>query len=145
MLHSGIEPWNEIEEECRNYMCTKMKILSIPVFGICILTFMDLRSNCSGNYSAGSAYGPAGKGWSRGRERIYFDRYGMTSQEIPASPTKPPETFRGDYAQRENEGWLCAVHRLFPRCEGQQIFEQTKLPMPVLAVAARSPSAHCKP
>src|ERR1700731_4172603 len=56
----GIEPWNETEAECGNYMCSKMKLLLNP--GV-----WDLHFNFHGSPAAtvpgiippGSAYGPA--------------------------------------------------------------------------------------
>src|SRR6266550_1583027 len=92
----GIEPWNEIEEECRNYMCTKMKILLNP--GV-----WDLHFNFHGSPAAivpgiippGSAYGPAAERLVAGRERIYFDRIW---DDFTGDPSKPDEATRNFFA-----------------------------------------------
>ena len=75
----GIEPWNELEAECGTYTCGKLSYLSIPVFGSLTCNCMDMDL--------------PRKGWSRAVSESILTAYGMTSQEIPASPTKPPETF----------------------------------------------------
>jgi len=64
--------------------------------------------------------------------------YGMISPAIPPSPMRPPELFAATYAQPGGDaGWVRSVHRFFSGREGQQIFEQVKLTMPVLAVGRR--------
>lgn len=133
----GIEPWNEIEAECRNSMCTKMKILLNP--GV-----WDLHFNFHGYQAAtvpgiippGSAYGPAAERLVAGRERIYFDRIW---DDFTGDPSKPDEAtrnfFAATYAQPGGMRAGFAQFTAFSQdAKDNKIFEQTKLPMPVLAV-----------
>src|SRR5438552_1527306 len=133
----GIEPWNEIEAECRNSMCAKMKILLNP--GV-----WDLHFNFHGYQAAtvpgiippGSAYGPAAERLVAGRERIYFDRIW---DDFTADPSKPDEAtrnfFAATYAQPGGMRAGFAQFTAFSQdAKDNKIFEQTKLTMPVMAV-----------
>src|SRR6266404_8834635 len=92
----GIEPWNEIEAECRNSMCGRLKVLLNP--GV-----WDLHFNFHGSPAAtvpgiippGSAYGPAAERLVAGRERIYFDRIW---DDFTGDPSKHDEATRNFFA-----------------------------------------------
>jgi len=127
----GIEPWNEfrleksgIEAECRTYMCGKMKLLLNP--GV-----WDLHFNLNFH-----GYGPAAERLVAGRERIYFD--GIWD-DFTGDPSKPDEAtrnfFAAAYAQPGGMRAGFAQFTAFSQdAKDNKIFEQTKLPMPVLAV-----------
>ena len=118
-----IEPWNETEAECRTYMCARMKILLNP--GVWDFNF---QFNFHG-------YGPDAERLVAGRERIYFDRIW---DDFTGDPSKPDEAtrsfFAATYAQPGGMRAGFAQFTAFSQdAKDNKIFEQTKLPMPVLA------------
>ena len=120
----GIEPWNEIEAECGTYMCAKMKLLFNP--GV-----WDLHFNLTFH-----GYGPAAERLVAGRERIYFDHIW---DDFTGDPSKPDEATRNFFAATYAlPGGMRAGFAQFTAfsqdAKDNKIFEQTKLPMPVLAV-----------
>ena len=133
----GIEPWNEIEAECRNYMCTKMKLLlNLGVWDLHFNFHGSPASTVPGIIPPGSAYGPAAERLVAGRERIYFDRIW---DDFTGDPSKPDEAtrnfFAATYAQPGGMRAGFAQFTAFSQdAKDNKIFEQTKLPMPVLAV-----------
>src|SRR5438270_7378222 len=133
----GIEPWNEIEAECRNAMCTKMKILLNP--GVWDLHFnFDAcqAATVPGIIPPGSAYGPAAERLVAGRERIYFDRIW---DDFTGDPSKPDEAtrnfFAATYAQPGGMRAGFAQFAAFSQdAADNHTFQRTTLTMPVLAV-----------
>lgn len=124
----GIEPWNEIEAECRNYMCTRMKILVNP--GVWHFNFPHLFTDPM------VLHGPDPERLVAGRERIYFD--GIWD-DFTGDPSKPDEATRNLFAATYAlPGGMRAGFAQFTAfsqdAKDNKIFEQTKLPMPVLAV-----------
>src|SRR6266550_3211424 len=120
----GIEPWNETEAECRTYMCAKLKLLLNP--GV-----WDLHFNFQFH-----GYGPAAERLVAGCERIYFDRIW---DDFTGDPSKPDEATRNFFAATYAlPGGMRAGFAQFTAfsqdAKDNKIFEQTKLPMPVLAV-----------
>ena len=127
----GIEPLNEIEDpqgmmapragaECRTYMCAKLKLLLNP--GVWQFNLLG--------------YGPAAERLVAGRERIYFDRIW---DDFTGDPSKPDEATRNFFAATYAlPGGMRAGFAQFTAfsqdAKDNKIFEQTKLPMPVLAV-----------
>src|SRR5438270_5424268 len=137
----GIEPWIEIEAECRNSMCAKMKILLNP--GV-----WDLHFNFHGYQAAtvpgiippGSAYGPAAERLVAGRERIYFDRIW---DDFTGDPSKPDEAtrnfFAATYAQPGGMRAGFAQFTAFSQdTKDNEVFERVMLAMPVLAVGGEN-------
>lgn len=124
----GIEPWNEIEAECRNYMCTRMKILVNP--GVWHFNFPHLFTDPM------VLHGPDPERLVAGRERMYFD--GIWD-DFTGDPSKPDEATRNFFAATYTlPGGMRAGFAQFTAfsqdAKDNKIFEQTKLPMPVLAV-----------
>jgi pimeloyl-ACP methyl ester carboxylesterase len=120
----GIEPWNETEAECSTYMCAKLKVLLNP--GV-----WDVHFNFQFH-----GYGPAAERVVAGRERIYFDRIW---DDFTGDPSKPDEAtrnfFTATYAQPGGMRAGFAQFTAFSQdAKDNKLFEQTKLPMPVLAV-----------
>jgi len=118
----GIEPWNEIEAECGTYTCAKLKLLLNP--GV-----WQFNLQLHG-------YGPAAERLVAGRERIYFDRIW---DDFTGDPSKPDEATRNFFATTYAlPGGMRAGFAQFTAfsqdAKDNKIFEQTKLPMPVLAV-----------
>jgi pimeloyl-ACP methyl ester carboxylesterase len=116
----GIEPWNEIEAECRTYMCARLKLLLNP--GVWHFNF--------------HGYGPDAERLVAGRERIYFD--GIWD-DFTGDPGKPDEATRNFFAATYAlPGGMRAGFAQFTAfsqdAKDNKIFEQTKLAMPVLAV-----------
>lgn len=123
----GIEPWNEfrleksgIEAECRTYMCARLKLLLNP--GV---WHFNLHGPDAAKAKAVS-----------GRERIYFD--GIWD-DFTGDPSKPDEATRNFFAATYSQpGGMRAGFAQFTAfsqdAKDNKIFEQTKLPMPVLAV-----------
>jgi len=117
----GIEPWNEIEAECRTYMCARLKLLLN--LGVWHFNF----------------HGPDAERWVAGRERIYFDRIW---DDFTGDPSKPDEAtrnfFAATYAQPGGMRAGFAQFTAFSQdAKDNKIVEQTKLPMPVLAVGGK--------
>src|SRR6266478_66860 len=75
----GIEPWNEIEAECRTYMCARLKLLLNP--GV---WHFNLPGPDAAKAKAVS-----------GRERMYFD--GIWD-DFTGDPSKPDEATRNFFA-----------------------------------------------
>jgi pimeloyl-ACP methyl ester carboxylesterase len=121
----GIEPWNEIEAECGTYLCARLKLLVNP--GVWHFNF----------HGAYPAYpGPGAERLVAGRERIYFDRIW---DDFTGDPSKPDEATRNFFAATYAlPGGMRAGFAQFTAfsqdAKDNKIFEQTKLPMPVLAV-----------
>jgi len=118
----GIEPWNEIEAECGTYTCARLKLLVNP--GV-----WQLNLQLHG-------YGPAAERLVAGRERIYFDRIW---DDFTGDPSKPDQAtrnfFTATYAQPGGmRAGFAQFTALSQDAKDNKIFEQTKLPMPVLAV-----------
>jgi pimeloyl-ACP methyl ester carboxylesterase len=116
----GIEPWNEIEAECRTYMCARLKLLLNP--GVWDFNF--------------HGYGRDAERLVAGRERIYFDRIW---DDFTGDPSKPDEATRNFFAATYAlPGGMRAGFAQFTAfsqdAKDNIIFEQTKVPMPVLAV-----------
>ncbi|HEX8880108.1 MAG TPA: alpha/beta hydrolase, partial [Candidatus Acidoferrum sp.] len=116
----GIEPWNEIEAECGTYRCAKLKLLLNP--GVWDFNF--------------HGYGPDAERLVAGRERIYFDHIW---DDFTGDPSKPDEATRNFFAATYAlPGGMRAGFAQFTAfsqdAKDNKIFEQTKLPMPVLAV-----------
>jgi len=81
-------------------------------------------------------YGPAAERLVAGRERIYFDRIW---DDFTGDPSKPDEATRNFFATTYAlPGGMRAGFAQFTAfsqdAKDNKIFEQTKLPMPVLAV-----------
>jgi hypothetical protein len=111
---------NEIEGECRTYMCARLKLLLNP--GVWHFNF--------------HGYGPDAERLVAGRERIYFDRIW---DDFTGDPSKPDEATRNFFAATYAlPGGMRAGFAQFTAfsqdAKDNKIFEQTKLPMPVLAV-----------
>ena len=126
----GIEPWNETEAECgtgtigtiSSYTCAKLKLLVNP--GVWQFNFQL------------HGYGPAVERLVAGHERIYFDHIW---DDFTGDPSKPDEAtrnfFTATYAQPGGMRAGFAQFTTFSQdAKDNKIFEQTKLPMPVLAV-----------
>lgn len=123
----GIERWNEIEAECGTYTCGKVKLLVNP--GVWHFNFPGLFTSKA--FQASDA-----ERWVAGRERIYFDRIW---DDFTGDPSKPDEATRNFFAATYAlPGGMRAGFAQFTAlsqdAKDNKIFEQTKLPMPVLAV-----------
>lgn len=132
----GIEPWNEIEAECGNSMCTEVKLLANP--GVWSFNFPGLLSSCASGSSTKTAAVCAtdAERLVAGRERIYFDHIWDV---FTGDPSKPDEATRNFFAATYAlPGGMRAGFAQFTAfsqdAKDNKIFEQTKLPMPVLAV-----------
>jgi pimeloyl-ACP methyl ester carboxylesterase len=132
----GIEPWNEIEAECGNVLCAKVKILVNP--GVSIFNFPGLLSSCASGSSTKTAAVCAtdAERLVAGRERIYLN---LIWDVFTGDPSKPDEATRNFFAATYTlPGGMRAGFAQFTAlpqdAKDNKIFEQTKLPMPVLAV-----------
>lgn len=124
----GIEPWNETEAECGNYTCTRLKLFINP--GVWHFNFPGLLAAPGGPSSA------VAERLVAGRERSYFDRIW---DDFTGDPSKPDEATRNFFAATYAlPGGMRAGFAQFTAfsqdAKDNKIFEQTKLPMPVLAV-----------
>jgi pimeloyl-ACP methyl ester carboxylesterase len=132
----GIEPWNEIEAECLNFMCTKVKLLVNP--GVWSFNFHGLLSSCASGSSTKTAAVCAtdAERLVASRERIYLNHIWDV---FTGDPSKPDEATRNFFAATYAlPGGMRAGFAQFTAfsedAKDNKIFEQTKLPMPVLAV-----------
>ena len=130
----GIEPWNEIEAECGTYMCARLKLFVNP--GVWSFNFPGLFTGTGGIPSKAFQASDAER-LVAGRERIYFDHIW---DDFTGDPSKPDEATRNFFAATYAlPGGMRAGFAQFTAlsqdAKDNKIFEQTKLPMPVLAVS----------
>jgi len=132
----GIEPWNELEAECGTYTCAKLKLLVNP--GVWFFNFDGLLSSCASGSSTKTAAVCAtdAERLVAGRERIYFNHIW---DDFTGDPSKPDEATRNFFAATYAlPGGMRAGFAQFAAlsqdAKDNKIFEQTKLPMQVLAV-----------
>lgn len=134
----GIEPWNELQTEGHGYLHGKLKLLINPGVWNLNFNFPGLLSSCASGSSTKTAAVCATEAERlvAGRERIYFDHIW---DDLTGDPSKPDEATRNFFAATYTlPGGMragFAQFTAFPQdAKDNKIFEQTKLPMPVLAV-----------